>query len=196
MTRVQCLILGTIILFGCGTKRPQPTLDPDIQADSEIEFAIAIEPWMDFDSLKESSFHEIEKFGRLTIPGKWKRSDRGSQGPRYFSYENSENYRLTFDIGLLDTMNFYSKDMAKAELLTALYEQGIMVWQQKNGQFKVIEQNQDNTISKLVIEPTKQIFFLCGIKDNKAMTLYLAPKTPDDLKSVDLLKQIFGIWKK
>jgi len=179
-----------MFLLSCRTRLR--ATDNNDNSDTKQEDTIVEEAWMSFDKSEQVSYVDLSNYGRLKLPGQWKYSD--SQPPRYFSYENSENLLLRLDMGLLDTMKFYSKGMIKAELLTNLYEQGITLWRQKNGEIHRIEQNEDNTIAKLTIDPTKQIFFLSGIKENKTMTLYLAPKTPDDLKSVDLLRQIFRMW--
>lgn len=190
MTIRHYLVIGIAILQGC--RIPQTA---NFNNNSDTKPGILVEEsWMDYDKGEQVSYVDLYKYGRLKLPGQWKHSN--SQPPRYFSYENSENHLLTLDMGLLDTMTFYSKEIAEAELLKKLYEQGIALWRQKDGQIKTIEENIDNTISKLTIDPTRQIFFLCGVKDNKSMTLYLVPKTPDDLKSVDLLRQVFSMWKK
>jgi hypothetical protein len=194
MTIGQYLIIATALLLGCGTRNNQTASDTN-KLDSKTERPIVEEAWMNYDTVDQVSYVDLYQYGRLKLPGRWKYSD--GQPPRFFDYENSENQLLRLDRGLLDTMSFYSKGMTKAEILTKLYEQGTSIWKEKEGgQILVIENNEDNLISKLIIEPTKQIFLLCGVKTNKTMTLYLVPKNPDDIKNPDLLRKIFKEWDK
>jgi len=194
MTIGQYLIIATAFLLSCGTRNNQTASDTN-KLDSKTERPIVEEAWMNYDTVDQVSYVDLYQYGRLKLPGRWKYSD--GQPPRFFDYENSENQLLRLDRGLLDTMSFYSKRMTKAEILTKLYEQGTAIWRAKEGgQILTIEENQDNMISKLTIDPTNQMYLLCGIKDNKTMTLYLVPKVPDDLKSVDLLKKIYIEWMK
>ncbi len=194
MTIRQYLIFATTFLISCGTRNPQASHYSD-NSDTKTDIPKAEEAWMNFDNNEQVSYVDLHQYGRLKLPGRWTYSD--SQFPRYSSYKNSENHLLRLDMGLLDTMIFYSKGMAETELLTKLYAQGTKLWKEKEtGQIQTIETNQDNIIAKLTIDPTKQIFFLCGIKDNRTMTLYLVPKTPNDLNDIGLLKNVFTKWQK
>ena len=190
MTIRQYLIIATAFLLSCETRSHQ--------LDRNAEIPIVEEAWMNFDTVDQVSYVDLYQYGRLKLPGRWKYSD--GQPPRFFGYENSENHLLRLDRGLLDTMSFYSKGMTKGEILTKLYEQGIqgisILREKEGGRILSIEENQDNMISKFTIDSTKQIFFLCGVKDSKTMTLYLVPKISDDLKSVDLLKTVYREWEK
>jgi hypothetical protein len=191
MTIEQYFLIGTIFLLGCKTT-PQ-TRAYDKNAGTEQDVAVAEEAWMGFDKSEQVSYVDLYKYGRVKFPGRWKHST--SQPPRYFSYKNSEYHLLTLDIGRLDTMDFYSKGIDKTQLLNNLYEQGTTLWRQRDGQIRMIEENQDYTTAKMTIDSTKQIFYLCGLKGVKTMGLYLVPKSPDDEKNVDLLKQIFKMWR-
>jgi hypothetical protein len=192
MTIGQYLIIATALLLSCRTRNNQTASDTN-KLDSKTERPIVEEAWMNYDTVDQVSYVDLYQYGRLKLPGRWKYSD--GQPPRFFDYENSENHILRLDRGLLDTMSFYSKGMTKAEILTKLYKQGTSIWREKEGgQILVIENNEDNLISKLTIDPTKQIFLLCGVKGNKTMTLYLVPKMSDELKSLDLLKMVYREW--
>lgn len=190
MTIKQYLLIGAIFLVGCQI-RPQ-TNNYNKSSETVEGAAVAEEAWMDFDKSQQVSYVDLYKYGRVKFPGQWKRST--SQPPRYYSYTNSEYHLLTLDIGLLDTMNFFSGDMKKTQLLTKLYEQGTTLWRQRSGKIQMMEENQDYTTAKLTIDSTDQIFYLCGLKDNKTMGLYLVPKTPNNKKSLGLLKQVFDMW--
>jgi hypothetical protein len=190
MTIGHYLVIGTFLLTGC---RTQPRgIDYSNNSDT-TEMLVVEEAWMEYDKSEQVSYVDLFNYGRLKLPGLWKYSD--SRFPRYSSYENPEYHLLTLDMGQLDTMTFYAKEMTKAELLAKLYEQGMKSWVKADQKIQTIEQNPDNTISKLVVDATKQIFILSGVKDNKAITLYLVPKQPDEVKNVDLLRKIFMMWQ-
>jgi len=194
MTIGQYLIIATAFLFSCGTSNHRTATNTN-NLDNKSERPFVEEAWMNYDTADHVSYVDLYQYGRLKIPGQWKHSD--NQPPRFFSFENNENHLLKLDRGLLDTMNFYTSGITQTETLIKLYEQGITLWREKkDGHILSIEENQDNMISKLTIDPTNQMYLLCGIKDNKTMTLYLVPKVPDDLKSVDLLKKIYIEWMK
>jgi len=182
----QYLIIGTLILLSCGVKKSQ--------TDSDTHIPIATEAWMDYDKDDDVSYVDIYKFGQIRIPGKWKHSGLpGNRQSGRLVYENDENEMIIVDIGVPDTMTFYKKGMEDKEFLNKLYEQGITFWNRKgDGQIETVEDNSDNVIGKLTVEPTRQIFYLFGLRDNKSMTIYFVSTKRDDKDKVDLLKKVFN----
>jgi hypothetical protein len=193
------LIIRTLILFSCGVRKSQTIADSDVDKDAELDTtvldeAIATEAWMDFDNDKQVSFVDIYKFGQIRIPGKWYHSSlRSNQQSGRFVYENKDKEILIVDLGIPDTMSFYKKGMTNKEFVNKLYEQGISFWKGKEaGQIETIEENSDNVIGKLTVEPTKQIFYLFGLREKKSMTIYFISPVLDDNQKVVLLKKVFN----
>ncbi len=190
MTSGQYLILGALVLFSCGVKTPQQSSDSNNYADP-----IATLSWLDFDVKKQSSSHDIGKFGRVRIPGKWYHSTLNGNTKLYgrYVYENNNYDILIVDLGVLDTVSFYTKGMTDKEFVNKSYEQGLSFWNGKEkGKIETIEENTDNVIGKLTVDPTKKIFFLFGLRDNYSMTLYFIPSNPDDKKEIELLRKVFN----
>jgi hypothetical protein len=190
MKRGQYLILGTLILFSCGVKKPQRISDKENYSDS-----IVTEAWLDFDMEKQSSFVDIHKFGRMRIPGKWYHSTLSGNTKLHgrHVYENKDYDILIVDIDALDTISFYKKGMTDKEFVNKSYEQYLSFLKGKElGKIETIEENKDNVIGRLTVDSTKQMFFLFGLKNNYSMNLCLIPTKPDDKEEIDLIRKVFN----
>ena len=170
------IILGAILL-SCAPPKTTSTLYSD-----------------NYDKNKDLTSVMIFPYGEIKIPGKWTKTNYNSSSRQHFFKSNDS---VTFAVALnpWDKFEFYKQEMTPNQFVKAYHEWDSNYWQQQTkGQLKTIKEDTDRNyiIWNLKKEPDVDSYFLFGLKNKIAFSLYVSTEKLDEMKIIELLEKTYN----